>query len=160
MRIKLIKGLIAASLGLTMTVGVSVGLANGFRKTIPAHAAAASSSADAPTDATYGYTFVSGDLPVAGATKTFNNVSWTYSGDTHGENTYVGFDGTKGVQLGKGTTNFGATTDMTLTASVSSFGDNKKITKMAIGLACASSGGYSGSLSNGDTISSSTTSVL
>lgn len=160
MRNKLFRGIIAATLGVAMTAGFSVGLANGLKKVMPAYAAAASSSSTAPNDATYSYTFASGDLPVAGATKTFNEISWTYSGDTHGSNTYVGFDSTKGVQIGKGTSGFGATTDMTLTAAVESFGVNKKVTKMAIGLACASSGGYSGSLSSGDTISSSTTSVL
>ena len=157
---KLITKIVGATLGLAMAVGVGFAVASNNQKATMLDAAAATSSASAPTNANYSYTFASGDLPVAGATKTFGGISWTYSGDTHGNNTYVGFDSTKGVQLGKGTAEYGATTDMTLTASVASFGNNKRVTKMAIGLACASSGGYSGSFSNGDTISSSTTSVL
>ena len=162
---KLFTKIATLSVGLAMAVGVGVAVGNNTNF-VKAEAAAASSSGTAPkTDgssgsANYSYVFASGDLPVAGATKTFNNVSWTYSGDTHGSKTYVGFSDEKGVQLGKGDAGYGASTNMTLTTAVSSFGSNKRITKTAIGLACASSGGYSGSLPNGDTISSTTTSVL
>ena len=157
---KSVTKIVKAVLGFTMAIGAFVGAAISTPKASSVVAAAATSSSTAPTDANYSYTFASGDLPVAGTTKSFGGVSWTYSGDTHGSNTYVGWDNTKGIQLGKGTSGYGATKDMTLTAAVSSFGNDRKVTKMAIGLACASSGGYSGSFSNGDTISSTTTSVL
>lgn len=121
---------------------------------------ASTNSSTAPTDANYSYTFVSGDLPVAGASKSFGGVSWTYSGDSHSSDTYVGFEQNRGVQIGKGTSGFGAISDMTISTQVSNFGNSVRITKMAIGMSCASSGGYSGSFSNNDVWSGSSTSVI
>ena len=150
--------------GLAMAIGVGVGIyKNNNRDVQPVEAAAASSSDKAPTNATWSHVMSSGDLPVtATGSKTWssNNVSVTWSTTSGNTSAYVGFNDDKGVQLGSGTSGKAMTSNYTIYTAVSSFGSNKKVTKMAIGLACASSGGYSGSLSNGDTISSTTTDVL
>ena len=165
---KSVTKIVKAVVAVTMAIGMGASAAITGNKAISkVEAAAASTSETAPTNATWSYTLNTTDFPSissgsdSGFTKSLNGVSFTFSGDTHSDtDTYRNNDGTRGIQFGKGTAGWGATNNMTLTASVSSFGGgDKRIIKTAIGLSCASSGGYNGTLPNGDTTDGSATSV-
>ena len=159
---KLLQKVAKIFLGLSMAAGVGVAVGSNNKEASPVHAAAASSSTTAPTNATWSHVMASGDLPVTATgskTWTSNNVSVTWSTTSGNTSAYVGYDSTKGVQLGSKTSGKAMESNYTISTAVSSFGSSKKVTKVAIGLSCASSGGYSGSLANGDTISGSATSV-
>ncbi len=152
---KLFTKIVGAALGLTMAIGVGVAIASNKEAT-PVEASSSSSSA--PTNATYSHVFSSGQLKVTSTgTATLSNITW----NTTCANTsaYLGWDATKGIQLGSGTSGKTIQSGYTISTAVSNFGTNKKVTKMAVGMSNASKGGYSGTFPNSDTWSGTATSV-
>ena len=153
---KLFTKIVGAALGLTMAVGVGTAVAVNSKE--PNRVEASSSSSSAPTGATYSHVFSTGQLAVtATGTATLSNITW----NTTCANTsaYVGYDSGKGIQLGSGTAGKTIQDGYTISTAVSSFGSGKKVTKMAIGMSNAKSGGYSGTFPNSDTWSGTETSV-
>ena len=152
---KLLTKVARLALGLSLAAGVGVAIGSKAAERVDA----STSSSSAPTDATYSHVFTaSSQLSVAATdSKTLSNITW----NTTCANTsaYLGYDSTKGVQLGSGTSGKTIQSGYTLSTAVSSFGSNKKVTKVAIGMSNASSGGYSGTFPNSDTWSGTATSV-
>ena len=152
---KLLTKIARVVLGLSLAAGVGVAIGSNAAE----RADASTSSSSAPTNATYSHVFTaSSQLSVAATdSKTLSNITW----NTTCANTsaYLGYDSTKGVQLGSGTSGKTIQSGYTLSTAVSSFGSNKKVTKVAIGMSNASSGGYSGTFPNSDTWSGTATSV-
>lgn len=152
---KLFSKIAGLSIGLAMAIGVGVAVASNKEAT-PVEASSSSSSA--PTNATYSHVFSSGQLKVTSTgTATLSNITW----NTTCANTsaYLGWDATKGIQLGSGTSGKTIQSGYTISTAVSNFGTNKKVTKMAVGMSNASKGGYSGTFPNSDTWSGTATSV-
>ena len=144
------------ALGLSLATGIGVAVTNGSEESTPVEAS--TNSGTAPTNATYSHVFSSGELKVtATGTASLSNITW----NTTCANTsaYIGYDATKGIQLGSGTAGKTIQNGYTISTAVSNFGSNKKVTKMAIGMSNASSGGYSGTFANSDTWSGTATSV-
>lgn len=133
-----------------MAIGVGIGLVTAQTKL---------ADATYQSDSPWSYTFKSGDVKTsAQSSKTLNNVSWAIDGTK-----YAGWDSSKGIQLGSGSNP--QTTEWTMTAPISEFGDNIEITKISAYIATASSGGitYSfavGSTSDGGTLGAQTSSKL
>ncbi len=152
---KLFTKIASLALGAAMAFGVGVAVASNKEAT-PVEASSSSSSA--PTNATYSHVFSSGQLKVTSTgTATLSNITW----NTTCANTsaYLGWDATKGIQLGSGTSGKTIESGYTISTAVSNFGTNKKVTKMAVGMSNASKGGYSGTFPNSDTWSGTATSV-
>jgi hypothetical protein len=101
------------------------------------------------TSATYTVTFASGDLVKAGGTFTSGGVSWTYDSAT-----YIGFDSTKGIQLGSGTTPMNKT--WTFHTACSNFGNG--VTNASVNGSIAKSGDATIAITaNGASVLASTT---
>ena len=93
----------------------------------------------------YVHTFVSGDVKTTAQTaKVLDGVTWSISSAT-----YVGFDSTKGVQIGS-SNNPQKTTAWTMSTPISSFGENIQVTKVEIAIATASKGGVTYTITAGD----------
>ena len=93
----------------------------------------------------YVHNFVSGEVKTTAQTaKVLDGVTWFISSAT-----YVGFDNTKGVQIGSGNKPQN-TTAWTMSTPISSFGENIQVTKVEIAIATASSGGVTYTITAGD----------
>ena len=93
----------------------------------------------------YVHTFASGEVKTtAQNAKVLDGVTWSISSAT-----YVGFDNTKGVQIGSGNKPQNSTA-WTMSTPISSFGENIQVTKVEIAIATASSGGVTYTITAGD----------
>ena len=93
----------------------------------------------------YVHTFASGELKTTAQTaKVLDGVTWSISAAT-----YVGYDSTKGAQIGSGNKPQNSTA-WTMSTPISSFGDNIQITKVEIAISTASSGGMTYTITAGD----------
>ena len=93
----------------------------------------------------YVHTFASGDVKTTAETaKELDGVTWSISSAT-----YVGFDSTKGVQIGS-SKKPQKPTAWTMSTPISSFGENIQVTKVEIAIATASSGGVTYTITAGD----------
>ena len=92
----------------------------------------------------YVHNFASGEVKTtAQNAKVLDGVTWSISSAT-----YVGFDNTKGVQIGSGN-NPQNSTAWTMSTPISSFGENIQVTKVEIAIATASSGGVTYTITAG-----------
>lgn len=93
---------------------------------------------------TWTYTFKSGDISTSGGTEQFNNVSWTTAITWKNSGTYMGFDKTKGLQIGSGNNPASA-------ASLTTSGISGTITNVTVNASMASRANVKLSISVGGT---------